>query len=122
MKKGRKIGTGKVKVYGQIMTGMAYRQTIINALKANGNNWMTVNQIINWGSDNKLCERKNAPRRAQVHPMWKIMTNLFREMNSPVVRHKNSKGVYVYRLVEPSTIRVDGRNCKVVKPGRYVEA
>lgn len=122
MKKGRKIGTGKVKVYGRVMTGNTYRQTIINAIKANGNNWMTVNQIVNWGSDNMFCERKNAPRLAKTHPMWKIMSNLYYEINSPVVRRRNKKGVFVYRLVEPSTINVDGLNCKVVKPGHYVEA
>lgn len=103
----RKVGSGKVKVNGKTMTQKMYEDTVIAALEHNGNNWMTVNQIVLWGSTHKMCEKKDSPRQAQTHPMWKVISTMYETPSQSKLVRKREKGCYMYRLREPEKVYVN---------------
>ena len=105
-------GSKPVNVNGQVMTTRMYRQAVINTLQKYGNNFMTVNQIVNSAADAKMCEKKNAPRRAATHPMWKIISLMMDEENCPLIRIKNQSGRWMYKLKNPGYIYIDGYKCR----------
>lgn len=109
MSKGRKVGSGKVVVNGKVMTTQSYVNCVEQALINNGNNWMTTDQIISWGYANGLCERKNAPRRAVAHPMYKIMSMIIDNTTDiSIQRRLNNKGILEYQLKDPKHIMING--------------
>lgn len=108
MSKGRKVGTGKVFVGGQVMTTQRYMDTAVAALENNGNNWMTTDQIVSWGYANGMCEHKNSRRLATTHPMWKIMSMMSSGKNKEVTFRYNAKGLLEYKLRNPKHIMVNG--------------
>lgn len=99
----RKVGSGNVVVNGKVMTTQMYQEVVENALIHNGNNWMSVGQIVLWGSTNKMCEKKDAPRRAMTHPMWKIVST----MGDKLLRIRKN-GVYMYKLRNPKEVYING--------------
>lgn len=107
MKRGRKEGTGKVVVDGRVLTQKDYRNSVIEMLQRFGNNWTTANTLVNAAADNHLVEKKSAPRRADRHPLWRVLTSMVREENPVIMRKKNSRGLYVYRLTMPEALNIN---------------
>lgn len=104
MSKGRK---GKVFVGGHVMTTQRYMDTVVSALENNGNNWMTAQQMICWGSTNGLCEKLNSPRKSPSHPLWKILS-MMSEDYERIERRKNKNGLFEYKLRKPKQIMING--------------
>jgi hypothetical protein len=103
---------GNVKVNGRTLTTTDYSDAVVEALRHNGNNWMTVNQIIAWASDNKLVEKKNAPRQAVSHPLWKIISMMMYDTQYKGVDHNLERSVihgkYAYRLKNADYAYING--------------
>lgn len=104
---GRKVGSGNVVVDGTVMTTQMYKDAVVSALQHNGNNWMLVDHMVSWCSTFKLCEKKDSPRRAATHPMWKIISLMMEEQNPQIERIKHN-GRYMYRLKNPKMVYVNG--------------
>ena len=115
-----RFGTGHVKLNGKTMTKEDYRNAVINSLKHNGNNWMTVNQMIIWASENKMVEKKNAPRKGAAHPLYKIVSNMMDE-NNVLERKSNASGRFVYRLKNAQKIFINGQPYERLHDGSYDE-
>ena len=96
-------------------------QSVIKTLEENGK-WMTVDQIIRYANSQGWTETKRAPRQAQAHPFWKIISNLtipeYKDtFNKRITRLKSQKGVYEYSidgLTDGTTIIINGRRLKRV--------
>ena len=119
---GRKIGTGHVIVNGNVMTKDNYRDAVIKSLMHNGNNWMTVNQMITWASENKIVEKKNAPRKGAAHPLYKIISNMMEENNKIIERKRNHiNGRFEYRLKDAKELYINGEPYERLHDGSYDE-
>lgn len=107
---GRKVGSGNVMVNGKIMTTQDYENVVVSALEHNGNNWMTVDQMVLWGSTHKMCEKKDAPREATTHPLWKVVSMMMYDVPfaNRRLERKREHGRYMYKLSDPTKVYVNG--------------
>lgn len=95
-------------VKGQRITGQMYRDAVVDALEHNANNYMTVDQMVSYGSSNGLFDKKSAYRLGNSHPLWKIVSNMSSEPNSILEKSTNHKGILVYRLKQAKHLYING--------------
>lgn len=101
--------TCKVIVNGQLMTYNNRKKSVIECLEQLGNNWSTTDTILAKAVSMKLMEKKNDKRiKAHSHPIWKIMTTMSDEENSPLYKRFNKNGILEYKLKKPQNIYVNG--------------
>lgn len=91
-------GDKGVIINGHVMTTQDYKNVAKQALQANGNNWMTTAQIVDWAAANNLCEPKKAKRKATTHPMWKIMTLMMDDGKSNLKLRFSKNGILEYQI------------------------
>lgn len=104
----RRIGSGKVKVAGKIMTTQMYKDCVCNVLTHVANNFLDVKSIITIGANNLWCEPDiRSKRKATSHPLYRILTYMIDDENSNIERRVNQRGVYEYRLKDPKYISVN---------------
>ena len=121
MSKGRKLGTGNVKVNGETLSYKNYRNAIISSLKHNGNNPMTGSQITNWAAERKLVEKKNAARKGSSHPIYKHLSDMMKEKDRVIDRKKNENGIYEYYLIKCDELYINGVLYERLHDGSYDE-
>lgn len=98
MAKGRKPS---VVVNGKLMTGQAYKEAIVKTLKMVNGCYLSASAIVNIASDNGLVERKNSPRAAHSHPIWRILTTMVEEDYPSILDWRyNKRGYLEYKLKE----------------------
>ncbi|MCM1217978.1 MAG: hypothetical protein NC548_26125 [Lachnospiraceae bacterium] len=107
-------------VNGRVITTKDYMNAVITTLQHNGNNPMTVSQIIEWAADHKLMDKKNASRKATVHPLYKIMSNMIYDTPNPVIdRQQNMNGIYEYQLKDIEVLYINGVRYERLHDGSY---
>lgn len=89
----------------------------IKALSENGK-WMTASEIINYANTHGFMEAKDAPRQAEAHPIYRILTSMMRKEESRVnglerrIRESGpEKGSYEYAykgLYDGTKVLVNG--------------
>lgn len=89
----------------------------LKALEENGR-WMTANEIINYAHSKGIMEAKDAPRQAEAHPIYRILTSMMRSEENKVnglerrIRESGpEKGSYEYAykgLYDGTRVLVNG--------------
>lgn len=87
----------KVVVNGRVITGEDYRQAALETLKALGT-WVNTDTIISYASAQGWIDRRNRPRKAHSHPMFKIMSTMTGFPGAKVTYRYNSKNILEYKL------------------------
>lgn len=101
--------TSKIIVNGKLMTFDTRKKVVIECLKQLGNNWSTTDTILSKAVSLKLMEKKNDKRiNAHSHPIWKVMTQLANNENSPLCKRFNKQGILEYKIKNPQNVYVNG--------------
>lgn len=91
----------QVIVNGTPMTTDRYKNAIVSVLKTH--DWLTTPQIIRLASEQGLCEPIDSPRKANAHPIYKILSMMFDEDTIRVIsRTKSRFGEWEYKLTNPN--------------------
>ena len=84
-------------VNGRVITGDDYRTAALQTLQTLGT-WVTTDTIISYASAQGWIDRRNHPRKAHSHPMYKIMSMMTGYPGAKVTWRYNSKNILEYKL------------------------